>query len=119
MYGDFVKPEAEAELNLWTKLGQMAWKMLKKVRVQYTKCSDIDLGDPVKVIMLLTSLPSSFAHFVVAMQTRDELPSFGIVKSKLLDEAERQDQCRKDRERWYKGVCSTYERSKSNKLKEK
>lgn len=74
---------------LITKLGQKAWKMLKKVTVQYTKCSDIDLGDPMKVIMLLTCLPSSFAHFVVAMQTRDELPSFGIVKSKLLDEAER------------------------------
>lgn len=150
VYGDFVKPKADAELRLWTKSDQKAlpciilnlqpsqrlhvkscsnsseaWMMLKKVhtltgpihQVQLYQILlrlkmeennnlqehvnlfvevknklaevDIDLGDPVKVIMLLTSLPRSFEHFVVAMQTRDELPLFDIVKSKLLDEAER------------------------------
>lgn len=36
----------------------------------------IDLGNPVKVIMLLASLPRRFDHIVLAMQTRDKLPLF-------------------------------------------
>ena len=39
------------------------------------------------VIMLLSSLPSVFEHFFVAMETRDNLTSLPTVKQKILEES--------------------------------
>uniref|UniRef100_A0A0K8UDK8 Retrovirus-related Pol polyprotein from transposon TNT 1-94 n=1 Tax=Bactrocera latifrons TaxID=174628 RepID=A0A0K8UDK8_BACLA len=50
---------------------------------------DIALPDEVLVIMLLSNLPKSFDNFVVAMETRDNLPSFSFVNSKIIEEGER------------------------------
>lgn len=52
----------------------------------------IELQDELIVIILLSSLPKSYEQFVVAMETRDSLPKFQILKVKLLEEAERKNQ---------------------------
>ncbi|XP_033254303.1 uncharacterized protein LOC117193677, partial [Drosophila miranda] len=58
---------------------------------------NIDIQDELKVIMLLSSLPSGWENFVVAIETRDSLPSFETVKVKILEEGARKDE-RDDRE---------------------
>lgn len=52
----------------------------------------IVLQDELVVIILLSSLPKCYEQFVVAMETRDSLPSFQILKVKLLEEADRKSQ---------------------------
>nr|XP_044248520.1 uncharacterized protein LOC123002424 [Drosophila takahashii] len=59
---------------------------------------EIRLQDDLKVIMLLSNLPSSWESFVVAIETRDKLPSFDTVKVKLLEEGARKEE-RDKRER--------------------
>lgn len=49
----------------------------------------IELQEELFVIMLLASLPKSFENFVVALETRDELPSLSALKIKLAEEGER------------------------------
>lgn len=49
----------------------------------------ITLQEELIVIMLLASLPMSFENFVVAFETRDELPSLSVLKCKLAEENER------------------------------
>lgn len=39
--------------------------------------------------MLLFSLPTDFQNFVVAMETRDELSKFSLLKQKFLEEGKR------------------------------
>ncbi|KAH8248316.1 hypothetical protein KR026_009036, partial [Drosophila bipectinata] len=42
----------------------------------------IDINDELRTIVLLSSLPEQFEHFVVAMETRDQLPSLEILTIK-------------------------------------
>lgn len=49
----------------------------------------IELQEELIVIMLLASLPKSFENFVVALETRDELPKLSLLKIKLIEESER------------------------------
>ncbi|KAH8339647.1 hypothetical protein KR067_006441, partial [Drosophila pandora] len=42
----------------------------------------IELNDELRTIVLLSSLPEQFEHFVVAMETRDKLPSFEVLTIK-------------------------------------
>ncbi|XP_073844139.1 uncharacterized protein, partial [Musca autumnalis] len=49
----------------------------------------IELQEELFVIMLLASLPKSYENFVVALETRDELPSLSALKIKLAEEGER------------------------------
>ncbi|KAH8247930.1 hypothetical protein KR032_004013, partial [Drosophila birchii] len=42
----------------------------------------IELNDELCTIVLLSSLPEQFKHFVVAMETRDQLPSFEVLTIK-------------------------------------
>lgn len=58
---------------------------------------DITINDELKSIMLLSSLPNSWENFVVAIETRDTLPTFETVKVKLLEEGARKQE-RDDRE---------------------
>ena len=51
---------------------------------------EISLQEELLVIMLLSSLPRQFEHFVVSMETRDSLPTFNNLKVKLLEEGARQ-----------------------------
>lgn len=71
--GDSVLDYVNSFVEITNKLGEL----------------EISLPDPVKAVMLLASLPKSFEHFVVAIQTRDKLPAFEQLKSKLLEEGER------------------------------
>nr|XP_041633510.1 uncharacterized protein LOC121503282 [Drosophila kikkawai] len=49
----------------------------------------IELNDELRTIVLLSSLPEQFEHFVVAMETRDQLPSFEVLTIKLKEESEK------------------------------
>lgn len=79
----------------------------------------IYLGDPAKVIMLLYSLPRSFQHFVVAIQTRDKLPRFNVVKLKLLDEAEKHNTNKNQTENAEKREYATHTKESKGKNKKK
>lgn len=50
----------------------------------------IGVQDELIAIILLTSLPSRFENFIIAMETRDKLSTFHELKLKLLEEAERE-----------------------------
>lgn len=50
---------------------------------------DIKLDDELLSIILLSSLPSSYESFIVAIESRDELPSLQVLIIKLLDEEQR------------------------------
>lgn len=52
---------------------------------------DIKLPDELLTIILLSSLPPSFENFVVAIESRDELPKSNVMKNKLLEEFNRRD----------------------------
>lgn len=60
----------------------------------YEKLSEtgIQIQEELLVIMLMSSLSSEFENFVVAIETRDDLPSLSIIKQKLLEEAKRRDE---------------------------
>lgn len=50
---------------------------------------DIKLPDELITIILLSSLPKSYENFVVAIESRDELPKAQALKGKLLEEGNR------------------------------
>lgn len=50
------------------------------------------LHDELLVIILLSSLPKEFENFVIAMETRDNLPTLEVLKLKLLEESMRRSQ---------------------------
>jgi len=50
----------------------------------------IDLNKELRTIVLLSSLPEQFENFVVAIETRDELPSVETLCIKLKEEGESQ-----------------------------
>lgn len=52
---------------------------------------DIKLPDELFVIILLSSLPKSYENFVVAIESRDELPKSNVIKTKLLEEGSRRE----------------------------
>lgn len=47
---------------------------------------NINIPEAISNIILLESLPASYDNFTMSMQTRDDLPCFEILRSKLLDE---------------------------------
>ncbi|XP_073826918.1 uncharacterized protein [Musca autumnalis] len=49
----------------------------------------IELGEDLLVIMILASLPKSFENFVVALESKDNLPKLSSLKAKLSEENER------------------------------
>lgn len=49
----------------------------------------ISLGDELVVIILISSLPKAYENFVVAIESRDTLPSLSALKIKLMEEATR------------------------------
>ena len=59
--------------------------------------SGITVQEELLVIILLSSLPKDYENFVIAMETRDDLPNLTLLKQKLLEESKRrQDNSSKD-----------------------
>lgn len=52
---------------------------------------DIKIPDELMSIILLSSLPKSYENFVVAIESRDELPKVQVLKTKLLEEGNRRE----------------------------
>lgn len=83
------KTSAEA----WRKLAEIyrpsgpvrklsLYKKLLNIRMSADKEIGIALQDELVVVILLSSLPKSYEQFVVAMETRDSLPTFQVLKVK-------------------------------------
>jgi hypothetical protein len=51
----------------------------------------ITINDELRAIVLLSSLPVEYENFVVAIETRDSLPTFEILCIKLKEEGERRE----------------------------
>lgn len=49
----------------------------------------ITIQEELLVIILLSSLPPAYENFVIAMETRDELPNLSLLKQKLIEESKR------------------------------
>lgn len=47
------------------------------------------IQDELLTVILLSSLPESYENFIIAMETRDHMPSIHALKHKLLEESER------------------------------
>lgn len=58
--------------------------------------ADIKLPEDVFTIILLGSLPKEYDNFVIAIESRDELPKMDILKNKLLEESLRREGQSKD-----------------------
>lgn len=52
---------------------------------------DIKLPDELLSIILLSSLPRTYENFVVAIESRDDLPKPSVLKSKLIEEGNRRE----------------------------
>lgn len=79
----------------------------------------MDLPEVLLSVLLLVSLGESYESFVVAMSSRDELPSIAVLKIKLLEEEERKrgdiasgahvlkirDQRKSNKKKPFKGKC--------------
>ncbi|KAL0281564.1 UNVERIFIED_CONTAM: hypothetical protein PYX00_002512 [Menopon gallinae] len=59
-------------------------------KVELLERVGIKMQDELLTVMLLSSLPAEFDNFVIAIETRDEVPPFSEVKIKLLEEEARQ-----------------------------
>ncbi|XP_073841217.1 uncharacterized protein [Musca autumnalis] len=81
-------------LNLRMADGENMQQFLNEFSNCVDKLSEvgITIQSELVVIILLSCLPKSYEQFVVAMETRDSLPSFDILKVKLLEEGERKVQ---------------------------
>jgi len=81
---------------------------------------NITMPDELLVLILLTSLPKSYEHFVVAMEVRDTLPTLSVLKTKLLEEGARKGKSANgnldDEEQ--KGFAAQSKPKKSNKKKD-
>lgn len=56
----------------------------------------IEIQDEVLCIILLCSLPATYENFVIAIESRDTLPTFDNVKSKIAEESLRRDSNKND-----------------------
>lgn len=52
---------------------------------------DIKLQDELLTVILLSSLPQDYENFVIAMESRDELPTALQLKTKLIEESKRRE----------------------------
>ncbi len=78
---------------------------------------ELTVPDEILAIILLSSLNDSFENFVVAIESRDVLPSVSALKLKLLEEGERRKACDEYTERSEKKIfaaCTDKQSSKSN-----
>lgn len=57
------------------------------------KLKEVDflVQEEILSVLLLLSLPQLFDGFVIALETRDELPSLGMLKIKLQEEGQEEE----------------------------
>lgn len=80
---------------------------------------DIKLPDELLTIMLLSSLPSSYENFVVAIESRDDLPKSSILKTKLMEEYSRRDGGSEGVLAAHEGESAFYVKNQRNNTKNK
>lgn len=89
------------KVSLYKKLLSLNMKEIKNMAEYLNAFSDVseklaDVGIQIQeellVIILLSSLEKEYENFVVAIETRDKLPSLSVLKLKLLEEWERRSQ---------------------------
>lgn len=80
-------------INLKMVEGASITSHLNSFFVLYEKLYEIDikLPDELLSIILLSSLPKSYENFVVAIESRDELPKAHTLKAKLTEEGSRRE----------------------------
>lgn len=87
------------KVNLFKKLVRFRFQNAEKYAPQlnefYTMVDDLKaisvvMPEDFLSILLLSSLPEEMENFVVAIESRDELPGIEVLKSKILEEEERQ-----------------------------
>lgn len=49
----------------------------------------IEIAEELLAIILLSSLPKEYENFVIAIETRDALPTLDMLKVKLIEEGDR------------------------------
>lgn len=87
------------KVNLFKKLVRFKFKKSEKFASQLNEfCTVVDELKSIKIempddflsILLLCSLPEELESFVVAIESRDNLPKLDILKAKILEEEQRQ-----------------------------
>lgn len=58
--------------------------------VEKLKEIDMDISEDILTILLLSGLGKKFKNFVVAIETREQLPTLSDLKVKIIEEGERQ-----------------------------
>lgn len=99
LYNTFVRKTPAAKVSLYKELTNIKCdesaeviNMVEKFTTTVRKLNELNvtLDEEILVIMLLSALPQSFEHFVVSMETRDELPQLAELKLKIKEEFMRQ-----------------------------
>lgn len=80
-------------LNLKMCEGASMSEHLNKFFDLFEKLSELDiqLQDELLAIILLCSLSKNYDNFIIAIESRDELPSTSVLKTKLLEEEKRRE----------------------------
>lgn len=95
----FVRKTPAAKVALYKKLINLKCTSISEVNTMVETFTltvkklaelKIVIDDEILAIMLLSALPNSCDHFVIAMETRDSLPSLIELKNKLKEEVQRQ-----------------------------
>lgn len=89
------------KVNLFKKLVRFRFNASDKIALQINEfCTTVDslksisieMPDDLLCILLLCSLPDEMESFVVAIESRDQLPSFEQLKVKVLEEERRRNE---------------------------
>ncbi|KAL0270911.1 UNVERIFIED_CONTAM: hypothetical protein PYX00_008181 [Menopon gallinae] len=84
LYRQLLRMQKESHVSISEYINEFSNK------IKALEQAGIHMQDELLTVMLLSSLPAEFENFVVAIETRDEVPPFKDIKVKLLEEEARQ-----------------------------